>query len=133
MSRAQVLGDYLAEVRARPFDWAAWNCCHFVAGWVLRQAGRDVMAGLPPMHSRLTAHRLIGQLGGSLRDAWSRQMGGARPIAATLAEVGDVVLVEADDVQAVGICCGRTAAVLTERDGVAHIEMAQASAAWRVA
>ena len=131
MSRAAQLGDYLAQVGARPFDWAGWNCCHFAAGWVQRLTGRDVMEGLPPMHSRLTAHRLIGQLGGSLQEAWTRQLG-RQPVHATLAQVGDVVLVQLDDVQAVGLCAGRTVAVLTEHDGVAHVPMRLATAAWWV-
>ena len=130
MSTARDLALYLADVQVRPFDWATWNCCHFAATWVRLLTGRDVMAGLPPMHSRLTAHRLIGQLGGSLRDAWTRQLG-PEPVLPTLAHPGDVVLVQADGVEAVGICCGRTAAVLTEA-GVAHVQMADATAAWRL-
>jgi hypothetical protein len=131
MGRARDLDLYLTEVQARAFDWAAWNCCHFTAMWVQRVTGRDVLAGLPPMHSRLTAHRVISQLGGSLQAAWTRQIG-RDSILPTLAQVGDVVLVRVDDVEAVGICCGRTAAVLTEAQGVAHVPMSAALAAWWV-
>lgn len=131
MSRARQLDHYLTQVQARAFDWAAWNCCHFTAAWVQQLSGRDVMAGLPAMNSQLTAHRVIGQLGGSLQAAWTRQLG-PEPMRPALAQVGDVVIVRVDDVEAVGICCGRTAAVLTEHDGVAHVPMSAALAAWWV-
>lgn len=131
MSRARDLDLYLTEIQARPFDWSAWNCCHFTAMWVRLVTGRNVMAGLPAMSTRLTAQRLIGQLGGSLRAVWTRWLE-REPILPTLAQVGDVVLVQVDDVEAVGICCGRTAAVLTEANGVAHVPMSSALAAWWV-
>lgn len=131
MSRAQLLEAYLFHVGDQAFHWREWNCCSFVAGWV-RQFGVDVMAGLPGTGTRHAAHRLIGQLGGSLQAAWTRQLG-REPIESTLAQMGDVVLVEIDADQAVGICCGRTAAVLTPADGVAHVPMSAATAAWRVA
>lgn len=131
MSRAQQLDRYLTEVQARAFDWASWNCCHLAAAWVQQVTGRNVLAGLPSMSSRLTAHRLIGQLGGSLAAAWTLQLE-REPMLATLSHVGDVVLVQVDDVEAVGICCGRTAAVLTEAHGVAHVPMSAALAAWWV-
>lgn len=130
MSRARQLTYYLAEVQAKPFDWAAWNCCHFAAGWVRRFTGFDPMAGLPTMDSRLSAHRVIASLGGSLRRAWSSRLHAA-DLLPSLARPGDVVLVAVDGVDAVGLCAGRTAAVLTER-GVAHVPMTEAAAAWRL-
>lgn len=128
--RARMLDEYLIEVGGRPFDWAAWNCCHFVSEWVKLLTARDPMEGLPAMSSRLTAHRLIGQLGGNLGAAWDRQLG-QPSMPATLAQVGDIVLVGHESVEAVGICAGRTAVVLTEQ-GVAHLQMGAATAAWRV-
>jgi hypothetical protein len=90
------------------------------------------MEGLPGTGTRHAAHRLIGQLGGNLREAWTRQTG-CQPLPGALAQVGDVVLLEGADVEAVGICCGRTAAVLTPDAGLAHASMAYATAAWRPA
>jgi hypothetical protein len=129
VSTARDLQLYLADVSARRFDWASWNCCHFAARWVQLLTGLQVMAGLPPMHSRLTAHRLIGELGGSLGAVWTRWLG-CEPVPATLAHAGDVVIVRLGDHEAVGICCGRTAAVLTEHEGVAHVPMDRATLSW---
>ena len=131
MSRAEALDDYLREVRGMQFDWSRWNCCTFVAGWVQRATGRRVMLGLPRTPGRLAAHRLIVDLGGTLRGVWTAWMG-AEPIAAELAQVGDVVGLREADAQAVGVCCGRTAAVLTEA-GLAHVPMQRADCAWRLA
>ena len=130
MSRAEELDDYLREVRDAPFDWARWNCCTFVAGWVQRATGRRVMLGLPRTPGRLAAHRLIAELGGTLRGVWNRWMDAA-PIAPTLAQVGDIVALAEADAQAVGVCCGRTVAVLTEA-GLAHVPMDRAACAWRL-
>lgn len=43
----EALGDYLDEVRQRPFAWHAWDCLHFVDGawlscWGTPLAGLDV-------------------------------------------------------------------------------------------
>jgi hypothetical protein len=130
MSRAAMLDAYLAEVQARPFDWAAWNCCTFAAEWVRRASGLQPMAGLPATGSAAAALRLHSRMGASLADAVTLQLGLA-PFAAELAQVGDVVAVREGSAQAVGICTGRLAAVL-RLDGLAHVPMGEASLAWRV-
>jgi hypothetical protein len=126
------LDAYLAEQQARPFSWSRNNCCHFVAGWVAHITGTDPMAGLPYTHSQHAARRLTRQLGGTLADAWARRLG-REPVAAALAQVGDVVLVPVGaDGAAVGICTGRHVALLTLADGLTHLPMTQATHAWRV-
>jgi hypothetical protein len=130
MTRAATLEAYLAEVRDKPFDWSRWNCCTFVAGWVQRMTGTRVMMGLPKTPSRMSAHRLIVEIGGNLRGVWSLWMH-RDPILPTLAQTGDIVCIMENGTQAVGVCCGRTAAVLTE-DGVHHVSMEHATCAWRV-
>lgn len=128
MQRAVMLENYLAQRAVWSFDWRACNCCHFAGEWVRQCLGVDVMAGLPETSSRHSARRVIAQLGGSLRDAWTKQLG-IDPISSALASVGDVVCVGDD---AVGICAGRTAVVLTPTDGIAYVPMDAATAAWRV-
>jgi hypothetical protein len=130
MSRAAMLDAYLTEVQARAFDWAGWNCCTFAAGWVQRATGARLMLGLPRTPSRLAAHRLIAQIGGTLRGVWSLWLR-REPIEPALAQVGDIVGLSDEDAQAIGVCCGRTAAVLTEA-GLCHVPMERAACAWRV-
>jgi hypothetical protein len=130
MSRAALLDAYLAEVQGRRFDWHSWNCCHFAAEWVRRASGLQPMAGLPATDNARAALRLRTRMGASLADAVTLQLGLA-PFAAELAQVGDVVAVRDGTAQAVGICAGRTAAVLRV-DGLAHVPMSAAVLAWRV-
>lgn len=126
------LDAYLSAQSAQPFDWAAHNCCHFVAGWVRTATGRDPMQGLPTTPNLRAARRLERALGGTLADAWARQLGRA-PIRPELAQVGDVALVPVGaDGAAVGICIGRHVAVLTELDGIRTLPMASATHAWRL-
>ena len=126
------LDDYLAQHAGRQFDWRQWNCCHLARGWWHQVTGRDPMEGLPGTGTRHAAHRLIGQLGGNLGSAWTRQTG-CEPLPAALAQVGDVVLIETAEHHAVGICCGRTAAVLAPDMGLVHAPMSLATFAWRPA
>jgi hypothetical protein len=130
MSIAADLDDYLIDVGARPFNWAAWNCCHFVSGWVQRVQGVDPMQGLAPTPSARSAWRLRDQLGVSLADAASLQLGLA-PVAPAFAQVGDVVAIQHKDAQLLGICAGRHAAVLSMK-GQARVNMEFATMAWRM-
>lgn len=124
------LDDFLRLRNGLPFDWRHWNCCSMVASWVHLRTGRYVMRDVPATPTRQAAHRQIRRLGGSLRAVWTGWLG-SEPIPPTLAQPGDVVLVQAGDDEAVGICAGRTAVVLT-LPGLAHVPMAGATAAWRV-
>lgn len=125
------LDDFLHMRQDTPFNWLHWNCCSMVASWVHLKTGRHVMRGVPATPTRRAAHRLIREIGGSLAGVWNQWMG-SEPVAANLAQVGDVVLVNAGEDTAVGICCGRTAAVLTQA-GLAHVPMDHAVVAWRLA
>jgi hypothetical protein len=131
-SRAALLGAYLERHADKRFCWLKWNCCHFVAGWMHEVSGFNPMHGLPYTPSGFHAQRLQRRLGGTLADAWAARLGRA-PIAPTLAQVGDVVLVPLPgDHAAVGICTGRHAAVLTLADGLAMLPIGAATHAWRL-
>jgi hypothetical protein len=131
------LAAYLALQQAQAFCWQRNNCCHFTARWVAQVTGRDPMQGLADTPDARAALRLVQQLGGDLRAAWSRQLA-QEPISALLAQVGDVVLFEAfaADVAGVGalvgICAGRTAVVLDVVGNVLHLPLTEADCAWRI-
>lgn len=132
MSVAKHLGAYLAEASARAFDWRTANCCHLAAGWVASRTGVDPMADLPPTPTERAARRLIAALGGTLADAWTRQLG-REPIPPSMAQVGDVVLLELDGRPVVGICNGTTAVAVLDAGGTAFAPMSCATHAWRLA
>lgn len=139
--RARLLEQYLGAAPARAFDWAAWNCCHFAAGWVRAVCGWDPMHGLPATPAARDAVRLVRRLGGSLAAAWTRQLG-AQPLPAAMAQLGDLVLLpvplranEAADARtghAVGICAGLSVVACTDAGDFAFVPMSEATAAWRL-
>lgn len=89
------------------------------------------MAGLRETRSKFAAYRLIGELGGSLRAACTKQLS-REPIVAALAQVGDVVLMPTPDgAAAVGVCAGRTAVVVLADGATGHLAMTEAVCAWR--
>lgn len=125
-SIASALSGYLAA--CPPFDWTARNCAQFAAGWVQQVERRDV--GAPSVLDLADSRRVLRRLGGSLRAAVTAELA-REPVPAAMARPGDVVLVERDGGQTLGICAGRTAAVLTAA-GVVHIPMQEAQAAWHI-
>lgn len=128
---AKALAEYAASYSAPAFDWATANCCHWAAGWVRLRTGRDPMAGLPVTATRKEAHRLVRAMGG-IRSLITDQTG-LRQVAASFAQVGDIVLREAPEMGfTVGICSGRTAMHVDDQGAVVHLEMAGALCAWRV-
>ncbi|MDT8998345.1 hypothetical protein RQP53_03535 [Paucibacter sp. APW11] len=137
MSRAHLLTDYLTRP-IQPFDWGTANCCHFAAGWVELAIGRNPMNGLAETLTARQALRLVRALGGDLRAAWSARLGIASS-PATLARVGDVVLIEttARCTEArigalVGICVGEHTAIALEGGGLAYVPTRFAGACWRL-
>ncbi|GCL61485.1 DUF6950 family protein [Pseudaquabacterium pictum] len=126
-SIASRLTDYLGA--CPPFDWAAHNCTHFAAGWLQQVEG--AAPNLPAVAGPVPAMRAIWRLGTDLADATTRVLG-RQPLPAAQARVGDLVQVPAPQGgQALGICAGRTAALITPA-GVAHVDMAAAVQCWAV-
>lgn len=125
-SIAAALADYLAQ--CAPFDWRTHNCAQFVAEWLERMEG--IRPAAPGLSGPLDARRAALALGGTLREAATVQYA-REPVPAAMARPGDVVLIDRPDLQALGLCCGRTAAYLNA-SGVAHIPIAAASVAWHL-
>lgn len=123
------LAAYLAQWEPR-FDWSH-NCAHFAAGWVRWHTGLDALVGL--QHLR-TLHEWRDQVGTGIAETVSQRLR-VLPVLATLAQAGDVVLVQtlrgtALTGGALGICAGRTAMVLDDAGAVHHVPMTEASCAW---
>jgi len=125
-SIASALSGYLAA--CPPFDWQRMNCAQFVATWVYQRERVELF--VPGVAGKLESRRVLARLGGTLRAAVTAELA-REPVPAAMARPGDVVLVERDGGQTLGICAGRTAAVLTTA-GVVHIPMQEVSAAWHI-
>jgi len=125
------LSEYIEAESEVPFDWRSHNCVHFTAGWVNHIEGGDVLAGLADSENMLDAHRKIRGLGG-IENAVSNRLG-RKPIPTSMAQQGDVVMViVGEDQTALGLCAGRTAALLQEDQGIVHVTMGIAISAWAI-
>lgn len=137
---AELLGEHLAHSQGLAFSWGQANCCHFAARWVERATGANPMQGLPATASAAAAVRLVRALGGTLQAAWTLQLR-RQPVPAAMAQLGDVVLLPMpDDMrgrgpghatgQAVGVCVGSQAVVMTAEGFHAYLPMRMAVCAW---
>lgn len=122
-----LLEPYLQSCPA--FDWRAFNCCHFAAGWVKLCTGEDYMLGLPETATPLEAARLKIRLGGSLLAAVSARMG--EPVGADEATLGDLVLVSAGDAELLGIHTG-AGIVCLDQTGFLNLPESVATHAWKL-
>ena len=125
-SVASALSGYLAS--CPPFDWQRMNCAQFAAAWVYQRERVELF--VPGVAGKVESLRVLRRLGGSLRAAVTAQLA-REPVPPAMARPGDVALVERDGGQTLGICAGRTCAVLTAA-GVTHIPMQEALAAWHI-
>jgi hypothetical protein len=108
------LEEYLSE--CPPFDWRAFNCCHFVSGWVRRLTGVDHMAKLPAIDGKVGATRLKVMCGGSLLAATTDRLGLAGN--SHTARPGDVVLASINGCEALGICSASGFAIFLDENGL---------------
>lgn len=116
----------ITAARAKAFDWKTNHCGIFVADCVEAVTGVRIHAGIAkqyPTKRAVTAARALRQAACTHLDTVE--------IAPGFAQRGDVVLVEVDGVQAMGVCVGRQAACLAP-DGLALVDMGAALCAWRV-
>lgn len=113
----------LDEIRERPFEWAAWDCCHFVAALVEAMTGTDPLADYRGSYaSEAEAWAAVTARDGNLRAACKRVFGAT--IKPAFARRGDVVMLRGG--MAIGICAGTHAAFVGD-DGIAWKPMAECS------
>ena len=111
------MNDALAAIKTRKFNWASWNCCHFVDAVVLAMAGTAPLGEYRDAFiDEASAWAVLNERDGNLRAACKRVFGGC--IKAPFAMRGDVVLARGG--MAIGICIGRVAAFASD-DGVALV------------
>ena len=69
------LGEYLRLAGGRRWEWGAWDCCAFPAGWVMECGHPDPMALWRGRYaSEAQAQGLIDEAGG-LADLWAIGLG----------------------------------------------------------
>lgn len=135
MQLAVRLESYIDEGCHQVFDWKRSNCCLFVAGWIEAVTGHNPMGHLRETTSGLDARALLDELGGTLEAAWTLVLG-HQPVAASFAQVGDIVLVPMPSDtgglgELVGICTGRQI-VCVAHSGLIRVDTEMGALAWRV-
>lgn len=120
--------EYVDAHAAQPFEWGAFDCACFAAGWVREATGEDALDGID-WHDEVSALRLMRD-GGGLPVLVTTRLGAAIP--AALAQRGDVVLTSVNGRDALGVCLGEVFAMPAASGGVALVGMDHASGCWTV-
>lgn len=101
----------------KPFEWGTNDCCTLVRNAVLAVQGRDIVEPFLGYTTREGAAQALRDHGqGTLLATLINLLG--EPIPVALARPGDIVML--DDFR-VGICCGRSSALL-EEEGILMVK-----------
>lgn len=122
------LDEVFLDARARRFRWGYHDCCQFAARCVLAITGDDKRAGFASYRSKAQALEILESHGGMLEFV-SLALG--RPIPASFAGHGDVVLIDMGRGVQPAICCG----IYSHAPGRVSLESyptSKAIAAWKV-
>lgn len=111
-----------------PFEWGKNDCCLFAADAIKAMTDADPAEPLRGYSSALAAQRLVEEAGG-LQEFVSQFLG--EPVSPLMAAVGDVVLLENEGRDLLGICNG-TNVIGAGAHGLSVLGMGSARAAWKI-
>jgi hypothetical protein len=114
--------------RDLPFAWGSNDCCLFAADCVEAMTGEDPAKDLRGYSTALQAARIVRAHGGMASFASSRLGPQVSPL---MANVGDVVLVDMNGRDALGVCNG-TSVIGPGPLGMVSFGFGVAKAAWRI-
>lgn len=123
------LEDYVRDWDSRQFDWTDANCGHFASGWVRACEGWSPIEAAGEFADEAGVASLVaahGSLEGACSFFLKRQ-----PVSASMAGVGDLVLLSIGGGAALGVCNGRRAFAMS-REGVVCLPMSAAISGWKV-
>lgn len=128
------LDEYLTAAEKRPFSWADFNCVLFAAEGVAAMTGVDLSAPYRGPKSMRGWLGFVRRHAGDVEGLVTKMLGPPLP-SIKRAMRGDVVLMPAKvigcDMDALGLCLGKSVAILTT-DGLAAAPMKLSGKAWRV-
>lgn len=123
------LEDYVREWDGRQFEWSDSNCGHFASGWVRAVEGWSPIEAAGDFADEAGVASLVAKHG-SLTAACSHFLR-RQHVPATMAAVGDLVLVAVGQNTALGICNGRRCFTMTH-EGVVALPISFAISAWKI-
>jgi hypothetical protein len=123
---------FIEEKRRTPFNWKDNNCAFFACDWLAILTGKDPAADYrAKVDSALSAARALGettveQIAEQVcaENEWAE-------VPPSLARRGDIMLMDAQNGPALGVCEGGRA-VFASPDGVALVKTSACRRAWRV-
>lgn len=131
----RILVEALAEARTKPFEWGKFDCCLFAADVVRDIDGRDPAA---PFRGRyrtaIGAYRALKRYaGGGVAETAAKALAamGCPEIPRKRAQRGDVVLIDTDLGDALGICIGGKVACAAP-SGLSYLPLSAARRAWHI-
>ena len=128
-SSGSALNEYVAQSNGKEFSWSANNCGDFIRGWIREATGKTIDV-LPHGDTEAEAMDRIVELGGIERMMTLAL--GCSPIPASMAQVGDIVLVSGGSMGVLCVCNGRTAVGPGQLGRPVFVPMFMATAAWRI-
>lgn len=120
------LAEYLHQKRDVPFSWGTNDCASFACDAVFSMTGERLAI---PVVETPEAYVQLLQDSGPLGDIVTSYLG--EPIHPAFAQRGDVVLLQVEQRDTLGICVGESLAG-PGLDGLVLIPMSLAVSAWRV-
>lgn len=132
----QRFSDFGIQRARMPFVWGTNDCCTFAAAAVEAITGANPMASFEPYGTeagakRRALRRLLRRIdkAGGLQQLVADLLG--TPISPLMAGVGDVVTVQNEGAELVGVCNGVNV-MAPGKDGMVVLSMADAQAAWSI-
>ena len=124
------LTQFIVSRKAMPFEWGKHDCCLFAADAANAITGKDAAAAFRGKYrTELGAMRAIKRYGkGNIADTFSHAFG--EPVPRLLARRGDIVLLEYDGADTVGVSYGDI--VVAGKDGVVTVSRLLVKQVWRV-
>jgi len=127
------LGAVVDAARRRPFEWGRFDCALFAADAVAAMTGEDLAAPFRGRYrTRAGASRALRRAGYESLEALCMALLGQPLDTPTLAQRGDVVLLEAGNGPQLGVCVGAQAAAPCEGEGLVFAPLSLWRTAWRV-
>lgn len=122
---------FMKAAGARPFEWGAWDCGHFVCDCALAITGEDPGAQWRGAYdSPMSAARMLLEQGFDGPAAWADHVIGRR-VGVAYARRGDWVAFDDGNSLALGVVCGEQAAFLSPA-GLTFRPALRCVAAWPI-
>jgi len=119
----------IESARVQAFRWGEHDCVRFATGVVRDLTGCDMVAQTGLVWATRAEARRAERAAGGIAAAVTRVLGD--PIAAALAQRGDLLLTCGPAGQSLGVCIGARGAFAGKK-GLAFVPIAQCEQGWRV-